>query len=40
MPSLRVKICALRMFNPTALNEPAILLNSPARSQVQIFTAL
>ena len=40
MPSVRVKIWALRMFRPAALREPAILLNRPARSQVQIFTAL
>ena len=26
------------MLNPAALNEPAILLKSPARSQVQILT--
>ena len=40
MPSVRVKICAVKMFSPAALNEPAILLNSPARSQVQILTRL
>ncbi len=40
MPSARVKICAPRMFRPAALNEPAILPNSPARSQVQTFTRL
>ena len=40
MPSVRVKICAPRMFRPAALNEPAILLNKPARSQVQILTSV
>jgi hypothetical protein len=40
MSSLRVKICALRMFRPAALREPAILRKRPARSQVQILTAL
>ena len=29
MPSVRVKICALKMFSPAALNEPAILPNKP-----------
>ena len=40
MASVRVKICALRMFSPAALSEPAIFPNRPARSQVQILAAV
>ena len=40
MPSIRVKIWALKMLIPAALNEPEILLKKPARSQVQTLQAV